>query len=114
MNEKFIDAIEALEAAEERMSDLHNTMEGLEMRMEADWHEVQTIYDYRKRLAGMNKFVKTMLAKREKALLEKMKMDELHIEQRDGRKVMQSVLSAVLNAPWLLNHELGGLAQEKR
>ncbi len=77
MNEKFTTVIEMLEAAEKEMSKLHNVMEGLEQRMEASWHETQTIADYRKQLAGMGQVVRSMLAKRERALLEK-----VHAEHR--------------------------------
>lgn len=71
MNEKFTAVIETLEAAEKEMVELHNLMEGLEMRMEASWRESETISDYRKRLAGMGQVVRSMFAKRESALLEK-------------------------------------------
>jgi len=75
MNEKFIAVIETLEAAEKEMAELHNLMEGLEMRMEASWHESGAISDYRKRLSGMGQVVRSMLAKRESALLEKVRAE---------------------------------------
>ena len=75
MNEKFSIVIETLEAAENEMSELHNLMEGLEMRMEASWHETQTIADYINRLSGMGQVIRSMLAKRENALLEKVRAE---------------------------------------
>lgn len=73
MYKRFTTVIDTLEAAEKEMSELHNLMEGLEQRMEASWHETQTIADYRNRLSGMGQVVRSMLAKRESALLKKVR-----------------------------------------
>ena len=75
MNERFTTVIETLEAAENEMSELHNLMERLESIDEARWHETQTIADYRKRLSGMGQVVRSMLAKRENAMLEKVRAE---------------------------------------
>ena len=75
MYERFTTVIETLEAAENEMTELHNLMEGLEARMDASWHETQTIADYRKRLSVMGQVVRSMLAKRENAMLEKVRAE---------------------------------------
>jgi hypothetical protein len=73
MNEKFIKTLETLEAAEIDMAELWKLMEGLESRDEASFHETQTIGDYTKRLGSMGQAVRSMLAKRENELLEKVR-----------------------------------------
>ena len=82
MNEGFTTVIETLEAAENEMSELHNLMERLESIDEASWHETQTIADYRKRLSGMGQVVRSMFAKRENAMLEKVRAEHsLHTDK---------------------------------
>ena len=70
MNEKFIKTLAALEAAENEMANLGNTLDSLECVNRAQWHETQTVLDYCTRLSSMQNNIRAMLGKREKALLE--------------------------------------------
>ena len=70
MNEQFIKTLAALEAAENELANLGNTLDGLERINQAQWHETQTVLDYCKRLNSMENNIRAMLGKREKALLE--------------------------------------------
>lgn len=70
MNEQFIKTLAALEAAENELANLGNTLDGLERINQAQWHETQTVFDYCTRLNSMGNNIRTMLGKREKAMLE--------------------------------------------
>jgi Fe-S cluster biosynthesis and repair protein YggX len=77
MNEQFIKTLAALEAAENEMADLGNTLDSLERINQAQWHETQTVLDYCTRLSSMQNNIRVMLGKREKALLEGVRAQHL-------------------------------------
>jgi hypothetical protein len=70
MNDQFVKTLEALESAKNEMSELWNTLEGLEIRMEANWHECEIARSHKVRLEMMIRDIRYMLHKREKVLLE--------------------------------------------
>ena len=70
MNEQFVKTLAALEAAENEMANLGNTLDSLERVKQAQWHETQTVLDYCTRLNSMGNNIRVMLGKREKAMLE--------------------------------------------
>lgn len=76
MNEKFTKTLETLEAAENEMIELHNTLDGLEIHNRASWHEVQAVAGYRENLKSMQASIRAMLGKREDKILR-----GLHAEQ---------------------------------
>jgi len=70
MNEQFTKTLDALEAAENEMMKLHNTIDSLERVNRATYSENQTAARFLQELRGMMSSVTAMLEKREKALLE--------------------------------------------
>jgi len=69
MNEQFTKTLDALEAAENEMIELHNILDGLEIRNRASWHETQAVAGFRDKLKTMQASIRAMLGKREDEML---------------------------------------------
>lgn len=76
MNEQFTKTLDALEAAENEMIELHNILDGLEIRNRASWHETQSVAGYREKLKSMQASIRAMLGKREEELLRGLRAEQ--------------------------------------
>lgn len=76
MNNQFTKTLEALEVAENEMIELHNILDGLEIRNRASWHETQTVANCRIKLKTMQESIRAMFGKREEELLRGLRAEQ--------------------------------------
>jgi hypothetical protein len=73
MNDQFLKTLESVELAKTAMSDLKDTLEGLQNINAAHWSEVEAVEQYSKDLGRMINKIRSMLGQRENSLLEKLR-----------------------------------------
>lgn len=75
MNDKFIQALEAIDVAGDAMDDLHRYLYNMERRMGATFSEVEMSERFIRNLSEMETVIRNMLKQREEILLRRARLD---------------------------------------